>query len=219
MTTKEQLSVKTVNNLAKQYGHWPEVFAGHQPYVNFTVKELHAFVEAVSAALAEKAGEVAGLAVATHAGADTVAVVVNLLKDGITTVLYSENHSLNGETYGVADIPADLIPTPSAQPAPVVAVGAVMPCEDFGTDLYTVNKKVALDVNEQDSFEQWYRSKAGSYPYAHAGWMAQAALAATAAPVLSAISRKLDAMESCDYKGDEVIRAIRTLISTTPHKE
>lgn len=117
MTTKEQLSVKTVNNLAKQYGHWPEVFAGHQPYVNFTVKELHAFVEAVSAALAEKAGDVAGLAVATHAGADTVAVVVNLLKDGITTVLYSENHSLNGETYGVADIPADLIPTPSAQPA------------------------------------------------------------------------------------------------------
>jgi hypothetical protein len=75
-----------------------------------------------NAARQAQAGEAvnAQLVVGTAASHNELAVVVHLQRGDHTTVLYSKNHSLNGDTVGASNVPP-LFAALHAQPTPVVA--------------------------------------------------------------------------------------------------
>lgn len=75
-------------------------------------RELAEF-KAAAAPSPAVAVEPAQLAVATHAGANSTTIVVNLIRGDTHTCIYSADHSANGETIGVNDLPAALFVAPS----------------------------------------------------------------------------------------------------------
>lgn len=116
----------------KNPGEWPFYLRSFQAAATpAAILELIALAErallAAAPAPIQKDPQAAQLVTTTYAKAHSTTVIVNLVKGNVTTCLYSADHSANGKTIGVSDLPDGLSLAVKQSPEPCGGCGETDP--------------------------------------------------------------------------------------------